>query len=89
MLNSVAEFFIIGERSVVITRELPADEVLSKLSTMNDKPSFVQVPLVITKQLVIPKQLYGTYTVFSLMLNLGPIFMPQIVIFLVGVLIRV
>jgi hypothetical protein len=31
--------------------------VLSKLSTMNDKSSFVEVPLVITKQLAITKQL--------------------------------
>jgi hypothetical protein len=34
----VAEFFIIGERFVVITRQLQAAAVLSKLSTMNDKP---------------------------------------------------
>jgi hypothetical protein len=53
----VAEFFIIGERFVVITRQLQAVEVLSKLSTMNDKSSFVKVPVVIIKQLVITKQL--------------------------------
>jgi hypothetical protein len=33
-----------------ITWQLQAAEVLSKLSTMNDKSSFVKVPLVITKQ---------------------------------------
>jgi hypothetical protein len=48
----VAEFFIIGESFVVITSLLQEGEVLSKLSTMNDKSSFVNVPLVITKQLV-------------------------------------
>jgi hypothetical protein len=53
----VAEFFIIGERFVVITRQLQAAEVLSKLPTMNDKSSFVKVPVVITKQLVTTKQL--------------------------------
>jgi hypothetical protein len=53
----VAEFFIIGERFVVITRQLQAAEVLSTLSTMNDKSSFVKVPVVITKQLVNTKQL--------------------------------
>jgi uncharacterized membrane protein YfhO len=47
----VVEFFIIGERFVGITRQLQAAEALSKLSTMNDKSSFVKVPLVITKQL--------------------------------------
>jgi hypothetical protein len=43
MLNQipVAEFIIIGERFVVITWQLEAAEVLSKLSTMNDKSSFV------------------------------------------------
>jgi hypothetical protein len=41
----------------VITRQLQATEVLSKLSTMNDKSSFVKVPLVTNKQLVITKQL--------------------------------
>jgi hypothetical protein len=41
----------------VITRQLKAAEVRSKLSTMNDKSSFVKVPLVITKQLVITKEL--------------------------------
>jgi hypothetical protein len=46
----VAEFFIIGEKFVVISMQLQAAEVLSKLSTMNDKSSFVKVPLVITKQ---------------------------------------
>jgi hypothetical protein len=46
----VTEFFTIGERFLVITRQLQAVEVLSKLSTMNDKSSFVKVPLVITKQ---------------------------------------
>jgi uncharacterized membrane protein YfhO len=40
----------------VITRQLQAAEVLSKLSTMNEKESFVKVPVVITKQLVITKQ---------------------------------
>jgi hypothetical protein len=58
---SVAEFFIIGERFVVITmlycRQLQAAEVLSKLSIMNGRSSFVKVPLVITKQLVMTKQL--------------------------------
>jgi hypothetical protein len=53
----VAEFFIIGERFVVITRQLQAAEVRSKLSTMNDKSSFANIPLVIIKQLVISKQL--------------------------------
>jgi hypothetical protein len=53
----VAEFFIIGERFVVITRQLQAAQVLSKLSTVNDKSSFVKVPLMITKQLLITKQL--------------------------------
>jgi hypothetical protein len=56
-LSAVAEFFIIGERFVVITRQLQAAEVLSRLLTMNDKLSFVKVPLVITKQLMITKQL--------------------------------
>jgi hypothetical protein len=41
----------------VITRQLQAAEVLAKLSTMNDKSSFVKIPLVITKQLIITKQL--------------------------------
>jgi hypothetical protein len=41
-----------GERFVVITRQLQAAEVLSKLSIMIDKSSFVMVPLVNTKQLV-------------------------------------
>jgi hypothetical protein len=45
------------ERFVVITRQLQAAEVLSKQSTMNDKSSFIKVPLVITKQLVITNQL--------------------------------
>jgi hypothetical protein len=40
-----------GERFVVITRQLQAAEVLSKLLTMNAKSSFVKVPLVITKQI--------------------------------------
>jgi hypothetical protein len=53
----VAEFFIIGERFVVINRQLEAAEVLSKLPTMNDKSSLVKDPLVITKHLVITKQL--------------------------------
>jgi uncharacterized membrane protein len=53
----VAEFFIIGERFIVITRQLQATKVLSKLSTMNDKSSFFKVPVVITKQLVITTQL--------------------------------
>jgi uncharacterized membrane protein YfhO len=35
----------------VITWQLEAAEVLSKLSTMNEKLSFVKVPLVIPKQL--------------------------------------
>jgi hypothetical protein len=34
----------------MITGQLQAAEVLSKLSTMNDKSSFVKVPVVITKQ---------------------------------------
>jgi hypothetical protein len=38
-------------------KKLEAAEVLSKLSTMNDKSSFVKDPLVITEQLVITKQL--------------------------------
>jgi hypothetical protein len=46
----VAEFCIIGE-SVCSVRQLQAAEVLSKLSTMKDKSSFVKVPLVTTKQL--------------------------------------
>jgi hypothetical protein len=36
----------------VITRQLQAVEVLSKLPIMNDKSSFVKVPVVITEQLV-------------------------------------
>jgi hypothetical protein len=39
----------------VITME--AAEVFSKLSTMNDKSSFVKDPIVISKQLVVTKQL--------------------------------
>jgi hypothetical protein len=50
-ITLVAEFFIIEERFVVITRQLQSAEVLSKLS------SFVKVPLAITKQLVLTKQL--------------------------------
>jgi hypothetical protein len=50
----VAEFFIIGERFVVITWQLQAAEVLS---TMNELSSFVKVSVVITKQLVITKPL--------------------------------
>jgi hypothetical protein len=42
----VAEFFIIGQMFLVITRQLQAAEVLSKLSTMNDKSSFLKVSLV-------------------------------------------
>jgi hypothetical protein len=42
---------------VVITRQLQAAEVLSKLSTMNKKLSFIIVLLVIAKQLMITKQL--------------------------------
>jgi hypothetical protein len=53
----VAEFFIRGERFVVITRQLQAAEVLSKLSAMNGKSSFVKVPVVITTQLVKTKQI--------------------------------
>jgi hypothetical protein len=34
--STVAEFFIIGERLIVITRQLQATEVLYKLSTMNE-----------------------------------------------------
>jgi hypothetical protein len=41
MYTSVAEFFFISERYVVITMQLQAAEVLSKLSTMKDKSSFV------------------------------------------------
>jgi hypothetical protein len=41
----------------VITRQLQASKVLSKLSTLKDKSSFVKVLLVATKQLVITKQL--------------------------------
>jgi hypothetical protein len=44
----------------VITWQLQAVEVLSKLSTMNDKSSFVKDPVVITKQLVMTKQLVIT-----------------------------
>jgi hypothetical protein len=55
----VAEFFIIGERFVVITigscKLLKCS--LSKPSTMNSKSSFVTVLVVITHQLVITKQL--------------------------------
>jgi hypothetical protein len=58
--QSVAEFFIIGERFVVITRQLQAAEVLSKLSSMNDKSSFIEVPLVITKQLKLHSELART-----------------------------
>jgi hypothetical protein len=42
--------------TVVITRQLQAAEVLSKLSSMNDKSSLDEVPVVVTKQLVITKQ---------------------------------
>jgi hypothetical protein len=45
----VAEFVIIGERFVLITRQLQAAEGPSKLSTMHDKSSFVKVPLVISE----------------------------------------
>jgi hypothetical protein len=41
----------------VIISQLEAVEVLSKLSIMNEKLSFVKVLLLITKQLVITKQL--------------------------------
>jgi hypothetical protein len=41
----------------LITRQLQAAEVLSKLSTIKDNSSFVKDPLVITKQLVITKKL--------------------------------
>jgi hypothetical protein len=44
--HPVAEFFIIGQMFLVITRQLQAAEVLSKLSTMNDKSSFLKVSLV-------------------------------------------
>jgi hypothetical protein len=47
----VAEFFIKGERFVVIIRQLEDAEVLSKLSAMNGESSFVKVPFVIPKQL--------------------------------------
>jgi hypothetical protein len=40
-VSPVAEFFIIGERFVVVTRQLQAAEVLSNLYTMNAKLSFV------------------------------------------------
>jgi hypothetical protein len=50
----VVEFFIIGERFVVITMQLQSAILLS---TMNEKSSFIQVPIVITKQLVLTKQL--------------------------------
>jgi hypothetical protein len=53
----VAEFIIIGERFVAITRQLLAALMLSKLLSMNDKSSFVKVPVVITKKLLITKQL--------------------------------
>jgi hypothetical protein len=39
-----------------MTMQLQAAEVLSVLSTVNDKSSFVKVPLVITKQSMITKQ---------------------------------
>jgi hypothetical protein len=52
---AVAEFFIIEERFVAITRQ--AAEMVSKLSTMNDKSSVVNVPAVSTKKLVITDQL--------------------------------
>jgi hypothetical protein len=48
----------------VITRQAEAAGVLSQLSTMNDKSSFVKVPSVITKQLVAHPNMdikYGTY----------------------------
>jgi hypothetical protein len=48
ILLPVAEFFIIGEKFVVITSQLQA--AVSKLSTMKDKSCFVKVPVVITKQ---------------------------------------
>jgi hypothetical protein len=41
----------------VITRQLQAAEVLSKLSPMSDKLSFIRDPLVITNQLMITKHL--------------------------------
>jgi hypothetical protein len=40
----------------VITRQQQTAEVLSELSTMNDKSPFVEVPLEITKKLVSTKQ---------------------------------
>jgi hypothetical protein len=45
---TVAEFFIIGEKFVVSTRQLQAAEVLCKLSTMNDKSSFVKFSLMLS-----------------------------------------
>jgi hypothetical protein len=45
------------ERFAVITGQLQAAEVLSKLSTVNDKLPFVKVPFVIIKHLGITKQL--------------------------------
>jgi hypothetical protein len=49
----VAEFFITGERVVVFNWQLQAAEMLSELSAMNVKSSFVnvKVPVVITNQL--------------------------------------
>jgi hypothetical protein len=61
----VAESFIIGERFVVITRQLQAAEVLFKLSTMNDKSSFVKFPLVITKQLKLYLKIFQEYQLKS------------------------
>jgi hypothetical protein len=47
--GTVEEFFIKGERFVVNTRQLQAAEELSKLSTVNDKSSYVEVLLGINK----------------------------------------
>jgi hypothetical protein len=62
-----------SKRFVVITRQLQASEVLSKLSTMNGKSSFLKVPVVITKQRQAAKcslscQLLGR--IFTLLKNL-------------------
>jgi hypothetical protein len=53
----VAEFFIIVERFVVITRQLQAIEVLSKLPTMNDNFLVKQLKLYFKNSSRIPTQL--------------------------------
>jgi hypothetical protein len=50
-------------------RQLQAAEVLSMLSTMNEKSSFIKVLLVITKQLLIKLKLYLSFKNTNMVLN--------------------